>query len=77
MLGILHLLATFVGNLFRSRRRLEIENLFLRHPLNIAMTRAPRRLPLRGGDWASLAWITRVHAQNGRRIYWAMVIGGK
>jgi hypothetical protein len=27
MLAILHLLATFVANLFRSRRRLEIENL--------------------------------------------------
>jgi hypothetical protein len=36
MLAILHLLATFAANLFRSRRRLEIENLFLRHQLNIA-----------------------------------------
>ena len=60
MLEILHPLATFVGNLFRSRRRLEIENLFLRHQLNIAMRRAPRRLRLHGSDRALLVWITRV-----------------
>jgi hypothetical protein len=30
MFAILHLLATLVSNLFRSRRRLEVENLFLR-----------------------------------------------
>jgi hypothetical protein len=60
MLEILHLLATFVGNQFRSRRRLEIENLFLRHQLNIAMRRAPRRLQLHGSDRALLVWITRV-----------------
>jgi hypothetical protein len=34
MLAILHLLGTFVLNLFKSRRRLEVENLFLRHQLN-------------------------------------------
>jgi hypothetical protein len=28
MLAILHLLGTFVANLFRPRRRLEVENLF-------------------------------------------------
>src|SRR3974377_2149593 len=60
MLEILHPLATFVGNLFRSRRRLEIENLFLRHQLNISMRRAPRRLRLHGSDRALLVWITRV-----------------
>ena len=58
MLEILHLLATFVDNLFRSRRRLEIENLFLRHQLNIAVRRAPRRLQLHGSDRALLVWIT-------------------
>jgi MFS family permease len=31
MLAILHLLGTFAANLFKSRRRLEVENLFLRH----------------------------------------------
>ncbi len=34
MLAILHLFGTFVLNLFKSRRRLEVENLFLRHQLN-------------------------------------------
>jgi hypothetical protein len=60
MLAILHLLATFVANLFRSRRRLEIENLFLRHQLNIALRRVPRRLRLHGSDRALLVWITWV-----------------
>ncbi|HKD29635.1 MAG TPA: hypothetical protein VKC66_27475, partial [Xanthobacteraceae bacterium] len=40
MLAILQLLGTFVANLFRSRRQLEVENLFLRHQLNIALRRA-------------------------------------
>ena len=39
LLAILHLLGTFVVNLFRSRRRIEVENLFLRHQLNIALRR--------------------------------------
>jgi hypothetical protein len=42
MLAILHLLAMFVADLFKSRGRLEAENLFLRHQLNIALQRAPR-----------------------------------
>ena len=60
MLALLHLLATFVANLFRSRRRLEIENLFLRHQLKIALRRAPRRLRPHGGDRAVLVWLTRL-----------------
>jgi hypothetical protein len=44
MLAILCLLTTFAANLFRSRRQLEVENLFLRHQLNIALRGAPRRL---------------------------------
>jgi hypothetical protein len=42
MLAMLHLLGTFVANLFKSRRRLEVENLFLRHQVNIALRRSPR-----------------------------------
>ena len=38
MLAILRLLGTFVADLFKSRRRLEVENLFLRHQLNIALS---------------------------------------
>ena len=48
MLAILHLLGAFIANLFKSRRRLEVENLYLRHQLNIALRRAPHRLRLRG-----------------------------
>src|SRR5262245_57793154 len=35
MLAILHLLAMFVVDLFKSRRRREADNLFLRHQLNM------------------------------------------
>jgi hypothetical protein len=41
MVAILRTLGMFVANLFRSRRRLEVENLFLRHQLNIALRGAP------------------------------------
>ena len=58
MLAIVHLLGTYVANLFKSRRRLEVENLFLRHQLNIALRRAPPRLRLRGSDRALLVWVT-------------------
>jgi transposase InsO family protein len=58
MLAILQLLGPFVANLFKSRRRLEVENLFLRHQLNIALRRAPHHLQLRGSDRALLVWMT-------------------
>ena len=58
MLATLHLLGTFVANLFKSRRQLEIENLFLRHQLNIALRLAPHRLRLRGRERALLVWMT-------------------
>src|SRR5262249_12750609 len=60
MLAILHLLGMFIVNLFRSRRRLEAENLFLRHQLNIALRQSPHRLRLRGCDRALLVWMTRL-----------------
>jgi hypothetical protein len=37
----------FVIDFFKSPRRLEAENLFLRHQLSIALRRAPSRLCLR------------------------------
>jgi hypothetical protein len=52
MLAILHLLVMFVADIFKSRRRLEAENLFLRHQLNIALRLAPPRLRLHGSDRA-------------------------
>ena len=46
MLAVLHLIGMFVVDWFKSPRRLEVENLFLRHQLNIALRRAPHlRLP--------------------------------
>src|SRR5262245_457056 len=60
MLAILHLLAMFVADLFKSRRRLEAENLFLRHQLNIPLRRAPPRLQLHGSDRALLVCIPRI-----------------
>jgi hypothetical protein len=60
MLAILHLLGTFVASLFKSRRQLEIENLFLRHQLNVALRRAPHRLRLRNSDRVLIVWMTRL-----------------
>jgi len=60
MLAILHLLVMFVADIFKSRRRLEAENLFLRHQLNIALRRTPPRPRLHGSDRALLVWMTRI-----------------
>ena len=60
MLVILHSLGMFVADLFKSRWRLEAENLFLRHQLSIASRRAPPRLRLCGSDRALLVWMTRL-----------------
>jgi hypothetical protein len=58
MLGFFHLLVTFVVNPFCSRRRVEIENLFLRHQFNIALRSAPHRLRLRTSDRTLLTLMT-------------------
>jgi hypothetical protein len=50
MFAILHALGMFVVDLFKSRSRLEAENLFLRHKLNIALRRALSRLRLHASD---------------------------
>ena len=60
MFALLHTLGMFVADLFRSRYRLEAENLFLRHQLSIALRRAPPRLRLHGSDRALLVWMTRL-----------------
>ena len=60
MFAILHALGMLVADLFKSRGRLEAENLFLRHQLAIALRRAPTRFRLRGGDRALLIWMTRL-----------------
>src|SRR5271169_218088 len=60
MFVILHAFVMFVADLFKSRCRLEAENLFLRHQLNIALRRAPPRLRLRGSDRTLLIWMARL-----------------
>ena len=60
MFAILHALGMLVADLFKSRSRLEAENLFLCHQLNVALRRAPHRLRLRGPDRAFLVWMTRL-----------------
>jgi hypothetical protein len=45
MFAIIYLLGTFIADLFKSRRRLEVENLFLRHQLNIILRRPPPSAP--------------------------------
>jgi len=59
MFAIIYLLATFIADLFKPPRRLEVENLFLRHQLNIALRRAPQRVRLRAGDRTLMVWMTR------------------
>ena len=58
MFASIHLLATFIADLFKPPRRLEVENLFLRHQLNIALRGAPHRPRLRGSDRALLILMT-------------------
>src|SRR5712691_7083518 len=58
MLAVLHSLGMFIFDLFKPRRRLEAENLFLRHQLNIALRRAPSRLRIDGSDRALIIWMT-------------------
>ena len=60
MFAILHTLGMLVVDLFKSRSRLEAENLFLRHQLAIALRRAPPRLRLRGSDRALFILITKL-----------------
>jgi transposase InsO family protein len=50
----------FIVDLFKSRCRLEAENLFLRHQLSITLRRTPLRVRLRGSDRALLVWMTRL-----------------
>jgi hypothetical protein len=58
MLALLHLIGIFGANLFKPRRQLKIENLFLGHLLAIALRRVPHRPRLHGSDHALMAWLT-------------------
>jgi hypothetical protein len=41
MFAVLYALGMFVADLFKSRSRLEAENLFLRHQLSLALRQKP------------------------------------
>ena len=60
MFAILHIIATVVVNMFKSRKRLEASNVLLRLRLNIALRRTPARLDLQGIDRALLVWLVRL-----------------
>src|SRR5260221_584854 len=60
MLAVLHSLGMFIVDVFKPRRRLEAEILYLPNHSNVAWRRAPPRLRLRGSDRALLVWMTRV-----------------
>jgi len=60
MFAILHALGMLFADMFKSRWRLEAENVFLRHQLNIALRQAPSRLRLHSSDRALLVWMTRI-----------------
>jgi hypothetical protein len=60
MLAILYVLGMLVVDLFKSRSRLEAENILLRHQLNLALGRRSPRLRLRGSDRALLVWMIRL-----------------
>jgi hypothetical protein len=60
MLAVLYALGMLFIDLFKSRRRLEAENLFLRHQLGVALRRAPSRIRLNSCDRAMLVWMTRL-----------------
>ena len=42
MFAVLHALGMFIADLFKSRRQLEAENLFLRHQLNMSGLCVPK-----------------------------------
>ncbi len=60
MFSILHALGMLVGDLIKSRARLEAEILLLRHQLNLVLRHAPPRFRLRGGDRTLMVWMIRL-----------------
>lgn len=58
----------FVATLFKSRRRLEAENLLLRHQLNVSLRHTQRRLRLRSVDCAVLVGLVRFWPDLARAV---------
>ncbi len=77
MFPILHTLAILVCDLFKSRRRLEAENLFLRHQLNVILRQSPTRFRMRDIDRLLLTWMVRLWANSlGMVQRWSSPNGG-
>src|SRR3974390_1984440 len=68
MFSVLWAFANFVVDLFKSRRRLEAENLLLRHQLNVALRYPPRRFRLRGAARAVLFGLVRFWPDLARSV---------
>ena len=60
MFGVVSGLGWILASLFKSRLRLEVENLALRHQLNVLRRLAPRRARLRGWDRFLFVWLYRL-----------------
>jgi len=60
MLGMVELLLRWLASLVKSRRRLQAENLVLRHQLNILRPRAPGRMRLSNADRLYFVWLCRL-----------------
>jgi transposase InsO family protein len=60
MVGIMRALWWIVGSRFKSRERLEAENLALRHQVAVLRRSAPEQLWLRGSDRFLFVWLYRL-----------------
>ena len=60
MIGMLETLWWRVTSLLKSRKRLEAENLALRHQVTVLCRSMPRRLRLRGTDRFLFVWLYRL-----------------
>jgi hypothetical protein len=60
MVGWLKQLAYALSLGFKSRARLEAENLVLRQQLNVLMRKLPKRLGLTNSDRLLLVWLYRL-----------------
>jgi len=60
MVGMVELLLGWLASLLKSRRRLQAENLVLRHQINILRRHSPRRTRLSNQDRLVFVWLYRL-----------------
>jgi transposase InsO family protein len=60
MVGMVELLLDWLASLLKSRRRLQAENLVLRHQINILRRQSPRRTGLSNPDRLVFVWLYRL-----------------